>query len=358
MSTPPRHCVSCGRKRRPAEYACPACGCDIYGRSVPGKVAHVETADGFTLRGILEALQLQPGAVVLLSGSPGAGKTTVGLGALGLPRDSARLVAGVTVRRGRRRKTGAEPRQGGALPLSSSSPVSLAPLVLTFEMEAELVLAYARRLHVELGEVVEPELDPVTGAGLELPKVPGVPVFLDSLTATGDPVRTLHQLRDWSKGTGGLSVATVHVTKEGDPRGPKTLEHVADVHIALDTREGYCVATTRKNRFGELFSVPYILTATGAARPTWDRFYSVEGRGPEYRLEPWPSGGRWADPFRHVEQLPEQLPPPPLAVAAERSKLAPGGWQAPADLEARERFAARAGCPFWRVPSSSSSPGA
>lgn len=139
---------------------------------------------------------------------------------------------------------------------------------------------------------------------------------------------------------------TVQVTKEGDPRGPKTLEHDVEIHVSLKVKDGYQVAIVEKNRHGALGSFPYRLTEKGAEKPTWDRYYSVEGRYPDYRLEPFPSSGRWADPFRYPEKLANPLPEPPLAVAAERNLLSPSGWQPPADLEARRAFCNRAGVPF------------
>lgn len=231
-------------------------------------------------------------------------------------------------------------------------------------MAPGLVRAYAQRLQLGIAGVSVPTVTDagargaVTG-GPELAEavdlgIPdhaqGADLVLDSLTATGADLAALRAVQRHVQRTGTRALVTAQVTKEGAPRGSSAIEHDPDLVIELLPVQDRGEARIRKNRFGPLDTLLYVLTGTGVTRPTWSGYYSIEGTAPDYRLVPWPAVGSapYADPLREAERGQLQLPEAPLAVCAQRSGLYPSGWAFPPDLEARERFATLAGLPTWR----------
>ena len=172
---------------------------------------------------------LVPGAVVLLAGEPGIGKSTLVL----------QLLDGA-VRAGRR------------------------ALLVTGEESLDQVALRAARLEVDAGAVRAVATtaleDVVAAASEERPDL----VVVDSVQtlAAGDldgAPGAVAQVRECAarlvrhaKATGAAVVLVGHVTKDGAVAGPKTLEHVVDVVVSLDGERGGVVRLLRaaKNRFG------------------------------------------------------------------------------------------------------------
>lgn len=305
-----RFCTECGRARQAGEHAC-TCGGDLYGAQVPG-TAQARADDSAQLGGVLAGVRLPPGELLLAYGRRGTGKTTLLLDALARAAPNALHVA-------------------------------------TSEMLPEVVLSYARRLGLSLDGLSVPDVDAGGLTDLGLPARP-VPVLVDSITRCPHPESAFERLILHARRYGVPVAAILQVTKDGDPRGPATFGHDAFVLVKLEAgSDGLGTATIEKNRGGALFSRAYQLGAEGLRLPSWDRYYSIEGSAPDYRASPWPSGGKYADPFRHSRALGRDLPPPPAAMAAERVELYAGGWIQPPDVDARAEFARAAGLPFYKI---------
>jgi DNA repair protein RadA/Sms len=172
---------------------------------------------------------LVPGSVVLLSGDPGIGKSTLVL----------QMVDGLL--------------QGGATALIVSGEESLDQVSL----RATRIGVRADRLRAAASSSL-PEILATTWA--ERPSV----LVVDSIQTMQDPAHdsaagSIVQVRECAsalvrlaKSTGVAVILIGHVTKEGTVAGPRTLEHLVDAVISL---EGERTGTFRllralKNRFG------------------------------------------------------------------------------------------------------------
>ena len=166
-----------------------------------------------------------PGGVVLIAGEPGIGKSTLLLQlashSLGFGR-STLLVAG--------------------------------------EEALSQVEMRARRLGVHQGLELTREYDARVLAETVAARGPGL-VIVDSiqtlLVEDGATPGSLTQVRDSTalltaaaKQAGATLVLIGHVTKEGRLAGPKTVEHMVDVTVSLESAAGYRVLRSMKNRFG------------------------------------------------------------------------------------------------------------
>ena len=170
-----------------------------------------------------------PGAVVLLGGEPGVGKSTLVLQAAGS------LAAG-------------------------GSKV----LIASAEESAEQVGLRADRLDLEGDEVyllAEADVDDILGAADRLhPDL----LVIDSVqtvvsTEVGSAPGSVSQVRQcaarvmrYAKDSGTAAVLIGHVTKDGGIAGPKMLEHMVDVVLYLEgeTESGLRGLRSLKNRFG------------------------------------------------------------------------------------------------------------
>ena len=171
---------------------------------------------------------LVPGAVVLIGGDPGIGKSTLLLQTLAS--------------------------------LSRSVPV----LYVTGEESAEQVALRARRLELETGKVnllAEIRLDAImTILTQARPKVAVIDsiqtLYCAELSAAPGSVSQVRecaaQLTRLAKQTGTTLVLIGHVTKEGALAGPRVLEHIVDsvLYFEGDTHSAFRLVRAFKNRFG------------------------------------------------------------------------------------------------------------
>ena len=177
-----------------------------------------------------------PGAVVLLGGEPGVGKSTLIL-----------QIAGAL--------TG-----GGSKVLIASA-----------EESAEQVSLRAERLEIEGAEVfllAEADIDDILGAADQLrPDL----LVIDSIQTVmaaeaGSAPGSVTQVREcaarvmrYAKDSGTAAVLVGHVTKDGGIAGPKTLEHMVDVVLYLEgeSESGLRGLRSLKNRFGATHLMPF-----------------------------------------------------------------------------------------------------
>ncbi len=172
---------------------------------------------------------LVPGAVVLLAGDPGIGKSTLLLIALDRLARLQRPVLYVSgegslqqIRlRGER--------------LDTLSPA----LHLAAETDAEVALDHARKLRPRVLAV-----DSIQTLGLR---------GIDSAPGSVTQVREVgHRLAAYAKETETPVIIVGHVTKEGSIAGPRVLEHLVDTVLFFegDRSHAYRVLRAHKNRFG------------------------------------------------------------------------------------------------------------
>lgn len=183
-----------------------------------------------------------PGGVVLIAGEPGIGKSTLLLQLAHHSRQAGRrtlLVAGeeaLSQVEMRARRLGTDPG-----------------LELTREHDARALA----------------EMIAARGAGLAI---------IDSIqTLTvedGATPGTLTQVRDSTavltaaaKEAGATLVLIGHVTKQGQLAGPKTVEHMVDVTVSLESAAGYRVLRSMKNRFGSTGELGVFEMTSGGLLP-------------------------------------------------------------------------------------------
>lgn len=311
MAKQAEYCLICARARLRGEYSCPRCGTDTYGDEIPGDGQHWPREPAPPLLGLIgELIELPIGALCLFYGPKGIGKTTVAI---------------------------------GTFP---------AALFGTTEMGPDLVRDYAARLGATLAGVRVPRVTREPEVSVDLRAGGPVDYVLDSLNGTRAPAAALAACRALCE-LGGRVIALAQVTQDGDIRGGEDLGHDCDVVIRFDHHAGNHRIVVEKNRFGPTTSRVFRLGPNGADRAPRDRYYSVEGQAPHYRLEPYPSSSAKhaavlaEQEKRLADGFPSALPAPPAAVAALKSGLYAGGWIEPEDVDARRAFAEAAGVPYW-----------
>lgn len=234
-------CTECGHVAPRWFGRCPECGgwssAQQSGPTEPARVAALpaalDAAERFST-GLSEVDRvlgggLVPGAVVLLAGEPGIGKSTLLL----------QLVEGLAA--------------GGRRALYVSGEETLAQ-----------VGARAKRLGVSPGRcsaTTTTDVGAVVGAaraeGPDVVIVDSIQTLIDPAVdhSPGAPLQLRHcaqALVELAKSMGVTVVVTGHVTKDGNVAGPKVLEHMVDAVITLEgDRTGVLrLLRASKNRFG------------------------------------------------------------------------------------------------------------
>jgi DNA repair protein RadA/Sms len=174
---------------------------------------------------------LVPGSLVLLGGDPGVGKSTL----------LTQMLGGLAARAGKRPvlyATGEESVAQTALRARRIGCIA-DNLVLVAETDIDRILDHARRL--EPAVVAVDSIQTVHTSQL------------DSIPGSIAQVRECaSRLMHFAKGSGVPTVLVGHVTKDGTIAGPKTLEHLVDVVLQVESDGGssYRIVRGHKNRFG------------------------------------------------------------------------------------------------------------
>ncbi|HUJ24826.1 MAG TPA: DNA repair protein RadA [Myxococcales bacterium] len=172
---------------------------------------------------------LVPGAVVLLAGDPGIGKSTLLLTALDRLARPQRAVLYVS---------GEESLQ--QIRLRGERLGTLSPaLLLAAETDAAVALEHARKLRPRVLAVDSIQT-------LALPDLESAPGSVTQVREVG------HRLASFAKETDTPVVIVGHVTKDGSIAGPRVLEHLVDTVLFFegDRSHAYRVLRAQKNRFG------------------------------------------------------------------------------------------------------------
>ncbi len=188
---------------------------------------------------------LVPGALVLLGGEPGIGKSTLALQIAASPAGPAWYLAGEespSQVATRARRLGLD-----------RTDVHLATGELSAVLEAAAGGA-ARALVVD-------SLQTVTLAGA--PGTAGTPGHLRAVAQA---------LLGWAKEASAAVLLVGHVTKDGEVAGPRTVEHLVDVVLYLEGERGFELRLLRcvKNRFGSADEVGVCRMTAGGLVPEPD----------------------------------------------------------------------------------------
>jgi DNA repair protein RadA/Sms len=171
---------------------------------------------------------LVPGAVVLLAGEPGVGKSTLLLEAGALAAESGRVLY----------VTGEESAAQVKLRADRIGAISK-NLFLAAETDFAALLAHVEAVSPAL--LIVDSVQTVTAAGIE-----GAPGGVTQVREITSALMTLAKQRTLT------TVLVGHVTKDGSIAGPRSLEHLVDVvlHFDGDSRARLRIVRALKNRFG------------------------------------------------------------------------------------------------------------
>jgi DNA repair protein RadA/Sms len=178
-----------------------------------------------------------PGSIVLVSGDPGIGKSTLML-QMAMEMAATKRVLYVSGEESERQIKMRATRLSATDGTQHLAPLP-ANLLLVTETNLEIILNHVNEVKPDLLIV-----DSIQTAYLSA---------LDSSAGSVSQVRECSsQLRELAK-TSGISVFVIgHVTKEGTIAGPRVLEHVVDTVLYLegDRFQAYRLLRSVKNRFG------------------------------------------------------------------------------------------------------------
>ncbi|MEZ4629277.1 MAG: DNA repair protein RadA [Deinococcales bacterium] len=165
------------------------------------------------------------GAVLLLAGEPGIGKSTLLL-----------QLADEAIKRGRDTLYVAGEESPGQVKMRAARLNVSNELKLTRETAAEVIAEHIRQEKPKLIIV-----DSIQTLTVHDESVPG------SLTQVRDSTALLTQA---AKEVSSTLVLIGHITKQGSIAGPKVIEHMVDATLALESASGFRVLRSMKNRFG------------------------------------------------------------------------------------------------------------
>jgi DNA repair protein RadA/Sms len=177
------------------------------------------------------------GSAILLSGSPGAGKSSL----------VAQLLAGVSRQAGRRvlYATGEESVAQAAMRARRVNAIH-DQIWIVAETDVDRVIAHARAIEpaiLAIDSIQTMSTEEISGS-------PGSLVQVRECAA---------RLARYAKETETTTILVGHVTKDGAIAGPKTLEHLVDVTLQLEAGEAegsaYRYLRAHKNRFGSTLEV-------------------------------------------------------------------------------------------------------
>ncbi len=171
---------------------------------------------------------LVPGAVVLLAGEPGVGKSTLLLEAGALAAESGRVLY----------VTGEESAAQVRLRADRIGAVS-DDLYLAAETDFAALLGHVQAVEPDL--LIVDSVQTVSAAGVD-----GVPGGVTQVREVTAALTALAKQRTLT------TVLVGHVTKDGSVAGPRTLEHLVDVVLQFegDSRGQLRMVRALKNRFG------------------------------------------------------------------------------------------------------------
>src|SRR3990167_2247259 len=205
-----------------------------------------------------------PGSLVLISGDPGIGKSTL------LLQSAMRIAEG---QEGRDGKDGSEGKRAKPSKPSKSSvpsqPTRPSVLYVTGEESAQQVKIRADRvgkIPPNLYILPQTETEAIVSAAEKLSPAILIVDSIQTLTSEklagsagsiGQIRESAQVLQRLAKGTKTSVFLVGHVTKEGNIAGPKVLEHIVDAVLNLEGDEAYGFRILRsvKNRFGSTFEV-------------------------------------------------------------------------------------------------------
>ncbi|MEZ4272114.1 MAG: DNA repair protein RadA [Myxococcota bacterium] len=205
---------------------------------------------------------LVPGALVLVGGDPGIGKSTLLLQAMGALCERGLRVLYVS----------AEESLSQIKLRADRLQICADNLFLLAETQMEAVDAAKREIEPQVCVI-----DSIQTVGV---------AELDSAVGSVSQIRGVTQrLMEQAKGAGISTFVVGHVTKEGAIAGPKVMEHMVDTVLYFEgERTGpYRILRAHKNRFGSAQEIGVFEMHGGGLRPVGnpsELFLSQRGHGP------------------------------------------------------------------------------
>ena len=252
-------CADCGHVHALWVSCCSVCnGSAVYVTSVREQRAPAENrlkrfaeipakqyprhSTGFTNLDRILGGGLVAGSVVLVTGEPGAGKSTLMLQVLGA------LVSGGL---------------SGAMIHAEESADQLAARAIYWEIASrDFYMIGERELSKAFASV--PKLDILLADSLQTVYIKG------SRFSEGSPnhiVESCKRISDFAHAKKCTAIIIGHVTKEGEMSGPQTLKHLVDVTLHLEFSETHDTRrniTAIKNRYGPSpYTLPLTMSAFG-----------------------------------------------------------------------------------------------